>query len=615
MKRFSLLLLLLLSVTFGAVAQQVAKDATSIDTLTSGYYVIRVKSNDGKATASYLYAKDSKVYYDAKGSEKALAGSEIDGNTSSYMFYITKNSDGTIAISLWNNHNTAWPKIGNASLVGGNGQTPGRQDQFTMGSSAAAFTATATSDGYILSLDSHYYYWSNKSCTGFVVLNDNQHVGYYDWQKSTYNDESTIAKVQFYAVSGTPLATPINITYNLKHDGNTIYTESHSIAFADVEFPEIAAAKTYYWAGEKPSGNVTTADADKSYDIEVSQAELPFKTDTYYYLGTAGDSPVMISHKSGNDVAYRSKAQADTYNDILKDLWYVTGNVFDGFCFTNASSAHDIKSSNCIAGNTVTELAADAAELSFSGNAAYTEYWDIRQGSNGGFMVYPHSNEGKNRYWSYNGSIVKFNNNSGDVKDFAVYEPEFDFPMYTVGDASYNSIALPFAAQLAEGETAKMYKGKVNENVLEVTEVSALPASAGVVLIGEANAGTAKFVAVMNAEEITDNDLIGTTVQIANADLSDKLIFGTSKEEGDVGFFSASSTAVLNANHAYLNKTEATVKGLAIHFNGEPTGIVLPTDNAPAAANAPVYDLSGRRVASTVKGHLYIQNGRKFIAE
>ena len=29
--------------------------------------------------------------------------------------------------------------------------------------------------------------------------------------------------------------------------------------------------------------------------------------------------------------------------------------------------------------------------------------------------------------------------------------------------------------------------------------------------------------------------------------------------------------------------------------------------------DAPVYDLSGRRVVKTVKGGLYIQNGKKFI--
>lgn len=621
MKRFSLLMALLLSFTLGAVAQNVASTATSVDALTDGYYVIRVKSNDGKATASYLYTTASnKVYYDALGSEKALAGSSIDANTTSYMFYVNKNTDGTLKISLWSDLNISWPTISKASLttIGGAGQTPGRQDKFTMNSSAAALTATASGDAYILSLASHYYKRGNKDCTGYVVLNNNQYVGYYDWQKNSYDSEDAIAKVQFFAVSGTPLTTPINITYNLKHGTSTLYTETHSSAFAGVSYPDFSTnLNKYYLTAEKPSGTIP-ADGDKSFDIELAQQELPFTTDdaVYYYLGTAGDNPVMISHKSGNDIAYRSKAQAESLNDIVKDLWTIRGNVFDGFEFTNISSSNLVKSSNCIAGNAVTELAADAAELSFTGNAAYTKTWDICRGTNG-FMIYPHQNESKNRYWSYNGSNVKFNNDNGTVKEFAFYTPEFTFPMYTVGDASYNSIALTFPAQLAKGESTKMYKGKVNGTNLDLTEVSAVPASDGVVLVGPANAETATFVAVKSADAINDNDLVGTTTAIANADLSDKFIFGVADDDATlVGFFSANSEAVLNANHAYiLRSTAANVKGLAIHFDGNTTSITLPTTDTEANAAAPVYDLSGRRVTNTIKGHLYIKAGRKFIAE
>jgi hypothetical protein len=32
-------------------------------------------------------------------------------------------------------------------------------------------------------------------------------------------------------------------------------------------------------------------------------------------------------------------------------------------------------------------------------------------------------------------------------------------------------------------------------------------------------------------------------------------------------------------------------------------------------ANAPIYDLSGRRVMNAVKGGIYIQNGKKFIVK
>ena len=607
---------LLLSFTLGAVAQNVASNATSVDALTDGYYVICAKSNDGKATASYLYAESNKVYYDALGSEKALAGSAINANTSKYMFYVSKNSDGTLKISLWNDHNTSWPTISESTYFD---QNKGRQDQFTMSSSAAAFTATASSDGYILSLASNYHNGKllngkTVSSTAYVVLNNSQHVGYYDWQKDSYDNEDAIAKVNFYAVSGTPLTTPVNITYNLKHNGTTLYTETHSSAFADVSYPDFSTnLNKYYLTAEKPSGTISATDGDKTFDIELAQQELPFTCDdaAYYYLGTAGETPVMIYNKSG--MAYRDKAQASTLNDIYNDLWTIRGNVFDGFQFTNVSAGNLAHSSTAIVG---TGAGVITAYLAFSGAANNTFTWDICRGTNG-FMIYPHQNEDKNRYWSYNGSNVKFNNDDNTIKEFAFYAPEFTFPMYTVGDASYNSIALTFPAQLAEGESTKMYKGKVNGSNLDLTEVSAVPASAGVVLVGPANAETATFVAVKSADEIDDNDLVGTTVAIANADLSDKFIFGVADDDASlVGFFTANSEATLNANHAYiLRTTAANVKGLAISFNGTPTGITLPTNNTEADAATPIYDLSGRRVTNTVKGHLYIKAGRKFIAE
>lgn len=617
MKRFSLLMALLLSFTLGAVAQNVASTATSVDALTDGYYVIRVKSNDGKATASYLYTASNKVYYDALGSEKALAGSSIDANTTSYMFYVSKNSDGTLKISLWSDHNTNWPNISESSY---SSQTKGRQDQFTMNStSSGAFTATASGDAYILSLASNYhngklFNGSTTASTAYVVLNNNQYVGYYDWQKNNYDSEDAIAKVQFFAVSNEPLKNG-TFTYNFTHNGTVLKSETHSILFTNVAYPAYTTNWSEYFAHyyinvpEVPTGTISS----DSYNVELSQADLPFTSDdaAYYYLGTAGENPVMIYNKSG--MAYRSKAQAESLNDIYNDLWTIRGNVFDGFQFTNVSADNLAHSSTAITGTFDGWV---TANLAFSGALNNTYTWDICRGTNG-FMIYPHQNESSNRYWSYDGSNVKFNNDNGTVKEFAFYAPEFTFPMYTVGDASYNSIALPFAAQLAEGESTKMYKGKVNGTNLDLTEVSAVPASDGVVLVGPANAETATFVAVKSADAIDNNDLVGTTVAIANADLSDKFIFGVADDDATlVGFFSANSEAVLNANHAYiLRSTAANVKGLAIHFDGTPTGITLPTTDTEVDAAAPIFDLSGRRVTNTIKGHLYIKAGRKFIAE
>lgn len=633
-RRFTLILAMLLSFTLGAVAQQVASSPTT--DITSGYYVLCVSSDNGNATASYLYASDdNKVFYDAVGSEKKLAGSTIDESTAKYLFYVTKNSSGTIYVSLWSNHDLFWPIISESGTFK---TKPGVQDQFTMNSSKGEFTLTAKGNAFILSLTSHFRKnLSDKTTTGYVVLNSKQQVGYNDENNKVNDNEK--AKVQFYAVSGTPL----NLTYNFTTPSGTVLkSETHTFLFSGVEYPAYSSDWSSYFAPyyinvpAVPSGKVKANET--SYTITLSQATLPFETDKYYYFGTAGSDPVMISNNDSKSVSYRSKAQAEVLNDIEKDLWYVTGNVFDGFKFINASAGNlpalSSKGINAETGWTHTQ--ANGAVLAFVKNSGSNDenictIWDIKK-STSGFLVYSHKNgengseftmsgEEYGRFWSYTSADgVKFNGDDGTVKEFALYEPEFTFNMNPIGNASYNSIALPFAAKPVEGETTGMYSGVLNaaQTALNLTEEKAVPANTGVLLIGDKGTQSVKLVAVKSADNFSsDNILKGTLEDIANTDLSDKLIFGISDANAnEVGFFLPNSTTTVYANHAYLDRSSvASVKSLSLHIGGEPTGITLPVAEETNSSSAPVYDLSGRRVTSTVKGHLYIQNGRKFIAE
>ncbi len=615
MKKISLFLTLLFSVVLSAVAQQVASSPTTIDNLTTGYYVLRVSSDNGNATASFLYASNNEVYYDAKGSEKDLAGKTIDESTMSYLFYVT-NTDGKLNISLWSDHGISWPNISTATV---GKQTPGVQDKFTMNSTKGVFTATASGNAYILSLDSHYYKYtfassSSKDTKGYVVLNSNQKVGYNDENNKV--EDNVKAKVQFYAVSGTP----ITLTYNFTYGGSTRISEAHN-AFVGQNYPAFNyPLADYYMSASVPTGTIKVDET--SYTVELSQATLPFETEKYYYLGTAGDNSVMVSNKDSESVAYRSKAQADVFNDIPNDLWYVTGNVFDGFKFYNVTAGSDkpaLSTYDVTEESSEASTNANSAVLAFNQSDNGCSLWDIKKSANG-FLIYTHTDGTKTgeeygRFWSYADNAIKFNNADDAVKEFALYEPEFTFPLVTVAGASYNSVAFPFAAKLADGDKTKMYKGKIVDNVLDAVEVTTgLPAApTGAVLVNDEAAATATFVAVKEVPAIDNSDFIGTTTSVSKDDLSNYLIFGGDASTGEVGFYSAASD--LKANRAYLPKPTSNTKGLTIHIGGQPTGIILPTEFAPIAADAPIYDLSGRSVTTTVKGHLYIQNGRKFIAE
>ena len=87
-----------------------------------------------------------------------------------------------------------------------------------------------------------------------------------------------------------------------------------------------------------------------------------------------------------------------------------------------------------------------------------------------------------------------------------------------------------------------------------------------------------------------------------------KTATGADPEEGQQGTHFKN-----NAFKAYLQLTTTQgVQALRFNFGGETTGVDAVEVVKP---NAPIYDLSGRRVLSTVKGGVYIQNGKKFIVK
>ncbi len=150
-----------------------------------------------------------------------------------------------------------------------------------------------------------------------------------------------------------------------------------------------------------------------------------------------------------------------------------------------------------------------------------------------------------------------------------------------------------------------------------------VPAKTAVLLKG--SAAEQKFVATTSDEVApTDNLLHGADAVDADGKTfvegSNKYyLLSFDKETGkDLGFYygAADGAAVTyKAPYAFLAVPQAIAANLkGFRLNGEATGIesIAGTkDNA----NAPVFDLSGRRVQNAVKGGVYIQNGKKFIVK
>lgn len=176
---------------------------------------------------------------------------------------------------------------------------------------------------------------------------------------------------------------------------------------------------------------------------------------------------------------------------------------------------------------------------------------------------------------------------------------------------NYATLNLPYASTLPEGVTA--YKaGEVVDNDLNITEYKnageVLPANTPVLLTADA-AGEKTFApaAYVAAEETGFKGTLAATA------VTDANVYILSKNGGEtVKFFALDETNnTINANKAYLVVPKAGAQALNFNF-GNITGI----QNAAVEgvnANAPLFELSGRRVVKAVKGGIYIQNGKKFV--
>ena len=188
---------------------------------------------------------------------------------------------------------------------------------------------------------------------------------------------------------------------------------------------------------------------------------------------------------------------------------------------------------------------------------------------------------------------------------------DVEIDMTAQGDKKYASAYLPFGVSNVAGATA--YTGALNaeKNAIDMTATTAVPANTGFVLVGTENKAT---LTIGTADAISGtNALTGSNFNTALTDATraNYLVFGVNA--GTVGFYTPSSNVPsIPANKAYINASAITGSAIALNFGNTVTGINAATINN-GENNAPIYDLSGRRVWAPVKGGLYIQNGKKLV--
>lgn len=322
---------------------------------------------------------------------------------------------------------------------------------------------------------------------------------------------------------------------------------------------------------------------------------ITFEESAYYRIVnafTAFDVQKCMLSVSGNTYIQWGSLDLKDINNVFQLEKKSNGK----YSLKNVNRGQYMQGAAGLLGNKETAADMDFAEL---GCAQYNIHY-----TNGNCHTNGHNNGKGDK-----GNLVAWDGGQNTASAwYLVKVDKVEVALNTAGDASYATTYLPFAVSNVEGATAYIGK-KVNESTLNATAIEAgIPANTGVILKGAANEAKAVLTLGNATSDVTGNALTGTLVE---KDYTDELVFGKSAE-GAVGFYSMAAGKKIGANKAYLEA--AAAQAMKLVFDGDVTGIENVMGEA-ADANAPIYDLTGRRVMKAVKGGLYIQNGKKFIAQ
>lgn len=183
------------------------------------------------------------------------------------------------------------------------------------------------------------------------------------------------------------------------------------------------------------------------------------------------------------------------------------------------------------------------------------------------------------------------------------------------GVSNLATFSAPFATVVPTNVTAYYVSTADNSKAtMKAIEAGkAIPAKTGVILTSESAEAVTMVPATDETLATIENNKLGNSAgadkKIAEGDNAYILAGGAD----GTAFYKGKEGTTLGMNKAYLTLNETGApEAISMNFGGNVTGInqiVNAEQN-----NAPVYDLTGRRVVRTVKGGLYIKGGNKFIA-
>ena len=590
MKKVFTLFLLLLCVATGWAGV----DPTPTTDIESGTYVIKAFS-DKNVNGGYVFLNNSNAYADANTNTKNFEGhvTPLMDTYKTYLWTVTKSTDGSITITSFSDATKSFPA------------NPSNTQTFTLGSTAGSYTLQSAGDSYpncfYLKIGSHYVHSNGSS-------GNNNNLGFWD------GSGNSAVKACFYKAT---IDESVSVTYNYTHNGQTIktITGQWGVGFAYPNF-----LNPDYVTFTLPEGTVPNEDVTK--DVPVTWDDMPFKENQWYFvkLGCVGNTSDGYLYDKNNNATRIDMGVTSKVLSTANYLWKFEGDPLNGYTLISANG-HKLVTPT-VSGDGGTTFAYAASNAPTNGFDTWVAYKSTNNDviNNKGF----HLAVKDHAAWKLNSRNVTntqkalsfwtggADQGSGIFVDAALPE----ITLNTLNNKNYATYYLPFAAKAPEGVTA--YAGTINNGNVQLTEYAngVIPANKGVVLVSDTKT-TATFTLTDASDVVTEqtNELTGvlTNTELNSVVNSDQVrIF--SKKDNVAGFYKPNSGITsLAANKAYI-MAPTNDEALVLNFaGGEVTGINQATINA-TEANAPIYDLTGRRVAKAVKG-IYVKNGKKFIVK
>lgn len=353
--------------------------------------------------------------------------------------------------------------------------------------------------------------------------------------------------------------------------------------------------------------------AIKAYKSSKTDIQMPEDGKVYVITNVQlNGTCYYFSYNKGSLSAVSDKSQAAQFVCRVVNGKYVFVNVEDGKYLVVAASGNAGTNSGK---GYITKNDAQWADLTVSKNSLYSCFniGGKRTGSasEGNFTV--------EKDGSFDSYILAEYNTATHTTAFKLEEVSYPntVTFNTVSDvegvSNLATFSAPFATVVPTDVTAYYVSTADNSKAtMKAIEAGkAIPANAGVILTSTTGAEATMIPATTEtAADLTDNKLGNTAGAEKILKESDNAYILAGGADG-TAFYKGTIGTTLKANKAYLTLAGAE-HAISMNFGGNVTAInqiVNAEQN-----NAPVYDLTGRRVVRTVKGGLYIKGSNKFIA-